>query len=212
MKKLFFFASGIICSTAAISQSRTTLVEYAKVNRQAVINEIPFPEKTVRNAIDDKMEKSGYKGKESKGYNVYKGVRLAGMGTEALDIYFMVDRKSKKEKEIAVVTMLVSKGYDNFVTDSANAPLIDSAKKYLDNIKDMIAAYDLELQITEQDDAVKKADKKKNNLIDDGVSLQKKKKNIEKDFEDNIAAQAVQVAELEKQKQILETLKAKRKQ
>ena len=98
------------------------------------------------------------------------------------------------------------------MTDSANAPLIDSAKKYLDNIKDMIAAYDLELQITEQDDAVKKADKKKNNLIDDGVSLQKKKKNIEKEIEDNIAAQAAQVAELEKQKQILETLKAKRKQ
>ena len=88
----------------------------------------------------------------------------------------------QKEKEIAVVTMLVSKGYDNFVTDSANAPLIDSAKKYLDNIKDMIAAYDLELQITEQDDAVKKADQKKNNLIDDGVSLQKKKKNIQAIF------------------------------
>ena len=102
MKKLVFMVAGITLSIAAIAQSRTTMVEYSKINRQAVINEIPFPEKTVRNAIDNKMEQSGYKGKESKGYNVYKGVRLAGMGTEALDLYFMVDRKSKKEKDIAM--------------------------------------------------------------------------------------------------------------
>jgi Skp family chaperone for outer membrane proteins len=211
MKKLSLLAlAAFLCSNIS-AQSRTATIEYAKVNREAVVNEILFPEKTVRNAIDDKMQKSGYKGKDSKGFTIYRGVRLPQIGNEAYDMYFMVDRKSKKEKESSVVTLMVSKGYDNFVSDSVDIAVINNAKKYLDSLNIMIAAYDLEMQIADQDDVVKKADKKKNNLVDDGESLQRKKKNIEKEIEDNKAAQAAQVAEFEKQKQILETLKSKRK-
>jgi chromosome segregation ATPase len=76
----------------------------------------------------------------------------------------------------------------------------------------MIEAYDLEQQITEQQDAVDKAGKKYNNLVDDGQSLEKKRKDIEKDIEDNKKDQEKQSADIEKQKLILETLKGKRKQ
>ncbi len=193
------------------AQSYTAPVEYQKVNRQAVLTEVPFPEKTARNAIDDKMEKSGYKGKDSKGFTVYKGVRLNELGTDAYDLYFMVDRKSRKEKENAVITLLISKGFDNFVSDSADAPVIKNAKKYLDSIKDMIAVYDLELQIADQGDAVKKADKKLNTLREDGVDMEKKRKKLEQQIEDNKKDQTAQQAELEKQRQILQTLVGKRK-
>ena len=71
--------------------------------------------------------------------------------------------------------------------------------------------YDLEQQIIAQEDAIKKADKKSANLIDDGVSLEKKRKNIEQDIADNKKNQANQLVEIEKQKQILEVLKGKRK-
>jgi hypothetical protein len=212
MKQICTFIVALGFCTASIAQSRTETVKYQKIDRQAVVNEIPFAEKTVRDAIDNKMGQLGYKGKESKGFIVYKGVKLAELGKDAYDLYFMADKKSRKDKENAILTLMISKGFDTFAADSTDAPLMSNAKEYLNNIKAMISAYDLDQQIIAQEDAVKKVDKKYNNLVDDGQSLEKKKKSIEKDIEDNKKDQASQQTELEKQRQILETLRGKRKQ
>ena len=72
--------------------------------------------------------------------------------------------------------------------------------------------YDLEMQINDQQDAVNKADKKYNNLIDEGQGLEKKRISIEKDIENNKKDQANQLTDIDKQKQLLETLKSSRKQ
>ncbi|GAB2828383.1 hypothetical protein [Ferruginibacter profundus] len=211
MKNVLTLIVALTLYTLATAQSRTATVEYQKINRQAVVAEIPFPEKTIRDAIDNKMEQMGYKGKDSKGFTVYKGVRMPELGNDSYDLYFMADRKSRKEKENSTLTLMVSKGFDSFISDSSDSRVISNAKNYLDTIKNMIAAYDLEQQIIVQEDAVKKADKKYSNLIDDSASLEKKRKSIEKDIEDNKKDQANQQAEIEKQKQILETLRGKRK-
>ncbi len=212
MKHVWSFIAFALLVTVAGAQSTTATVEYLKVNRQAVVNDVPFPEKTIRDAIDNKMEQLGYKGKESKGFMVYKGVRLAELGNDSYDLYFMADRVSRKNKENSTLTLMISKGFDSFVADSTDAGLINNAKKYLDSIKLTIAAFDLELQITAQEDAVKKSDKKYNGLVEDGEDLEKKRKSIEKDIEDNKKNQANQKADIEKQRQILETLRGKRKQ
>jgi hypothetical protein len=211
MRYILSFIFSVVLFITTTAQSRNSTIEYQKINRQAVVNEIPFPEKTIRDAIDDKMQQLGYKGKDSKGFTVYKGVRNADLGNDSYDLYFMADRKSRKEKENSTLTLMISKGFDNFASDSSDERLMKNAKGYLDSIVNMIAAYDLEQQIIAQEDAVKKADKKYSNLIDDGQSLEKKRKNIEQDIEDNKKNQASQQSEIEKQKQILETLRGKRK-
>lgn len=212
MKHILVMAVCLVTAQLATAQATTATVEYLKINRQAVVNDIPFPEKTIKDAIDNKMQQMGYKGKESKGFMVYKAVRLPELGSESYDLYFMADRLSRKNKDNSTLTMLISKGYDNFAADSTDGSLMKNAKTYLDSIRNMIAAYDLELQIQAQEDAVGKADKKYNNLIEEGESLEKKRKSIEKDIEDNKKDQANQKTEAEKQKQILETLRGKRKQ
>ncbi|NOT91451.1 hypothetical protein [Ferruginibacter sp.] len=211
MKYLFTIIVSFAFVAMAAAQSRTETVAYQKINRQAVVNEIPFPEKTVRDAIENKMEQMGYKGKDVKGFTVYKGVRLADLGSDSYDLYFSADRKSRKEKEYSTLTLVIAKGFDSFVADSTDSRLMSNAKNYLDTIKVMIGAYDLEQQIIAQEDAIKKADKKYTNLIEDGQDLEKKRKNIENDIAENIKNQANQKAETEKQRQILETLRAKRK-
>jgi hypothetical protein len=211
MKYIYTLIVTLCFAFATMAQSRTETVSYLKINRQAVVNEIPFAEKTVRDAIDSKMQQLGYKGKDSKGFTVYKGVKIAELGNDSYDLYFMADKKSRKDKDNSMLTLMVSKGFEVFAADSTDAALMSNAKEYLNNIKTMIAAYDLDLQIIAQEDAVKKADKKFNNLIDDGQSLEKKRKSIEKDIEDNKKDQTAQQAELDKQKQILETLRGKRK-
>ncbi len=173
--------------------------------------DVPFPEKTIRDAFDNKMELMGYKGKDSKGFTVYKGVKMPELGNDSYDLYFMADKKSKKEKESSTVTLLISKGFDSFVADSNDAKVVTNAKNYLDTLKNMIADYDLQQQVMAQEDVVKKADKKYAGYVDDAADLEKKRKKIEKDIEDNKKAQTDQQAEIDRQKTILETLRGKRR-
>jgi hypothetical protein len=212
MKPIFTLIAFAWFYLSASAQSETTTINYLKADREAVANEMPFSEKTIMKAIDNKMLQMGYKGKDSKGFTVYKAVRLPELGNADYDLYFMAERKSRRNKDNSTVTLMISKGLDNFATVKNDAALFNNAKTYLENILPMITAYDLELQITDQQDAVNNADKKYNDLIDEGQSLEKKRKNIEKDIEDNKKNQENQVAEIEKQKQKLETLKSSRRQ
>ena len=162
--------------------------------------------------IVDMMEKKGYKAKDTKGYYTFKGVMLPELGNSFYDLYFKTDRKSRKEKDNTILTLLVSGGYEKFIGDSTGSALITNVKTFLNRQVEATAAYDLEMQINEQDETTINAQKKIASLIEDGQSLQKKKEKLEKEIQDNIKKQADQRIEADKQNQIFSTLKAKRKQ
>ncbi|MEP7166253.1 MAG: hypothetical protein ABI741_16240 [Ferruginibacter sp.] len=212
MRKLFLLI--IICTayTFSYAQSRSSKVDYQKESRPAIENDVPFPAKTVEKAIEDTFAKLGYKGSGSKGFTVYKGVRMPELGPDAYDIYFMVDKKSRKDNENSTVTMMVTKGFDTFISESSDEKVFGKTKNYLDSLRNTVAVYDLEQQIATQEDEVKNADKKNENLQEDGKDLVKKKRKLEEAISDNIRDQERQAKEVEKQKQILQTLKGKRKQ
>ncbi len=212
MKKLNIFIFLIVSYSASLAQSRINTVEYQKINRDAIVNEIPFPQNLVAKAIEDSLERMGYKGKDSKGFAVYRSVKMPALGNDSYDLYFSVDRKSRKEKEISQVTMMISKGFDSFVTEKSDPGLMQNAKTYLDSLRNIIAVYDHRQQVSEQEDLVKNIEKKVSGLNNDADDLQKKRKKIEKEIEQNIKDQANQQAELDKQKQILETLRGSGKQ
>lgn len=212
MKKLSFLVIAFAMYTTSFAQARLVTAEYQKTNQPGIKADVPFPEKTVAKSIDDYFQKLGYKGKDTKGYLTYKGVRLPQFGPDIYDLYFKTDRKSKKEKDATAVTMLISSGYEKFIGDTTNANLIDSAKNYLNGLTERVAAYDLEQQITDQDDAVQKVTKKLNSLTSNGEDLQKKKTKLENDIAENLKQQQNLKAESEKQLQILNNLKTKRKQ
>lgn len=209
MKKILLMISLIAFYGIAAAQSRTQKVEYQKAEREGILNELPFPEEVVAQAIQDTLEKMGYKGKESKGYMVYKGVKLSALGGDAYDLYFSVDRKSRKEKDASQVTMLISKGFDEFITEKSHPEVLANARGYLDNLRSTVAVFDLRQQVAAQEETVKKVEKKLAGLVEDAEDLQKKRKKLEKEIEGNIKDQADEQKELEKQKQILETLRTK---
>ncbi len=212
MKK-FILLPFLLLSINVIINAQTTsgTAPYNKVSQSAVLSEFPFIASTTEEAIKAKMKSLGYTSKSSKGFEIYKGVKLAELGIDTYDMYFSVEKKSKKEKDKSIVTLLLSKGYDNFINEGTEPELFANAKVFVNNLVTNAAAIDLEKQIAEQEDVLKKADKKYNNAVDDGASLEKKKRQIEQDIVDNIKDQASKKNETEAQKQILETLKAKRK-
>ncbi len=205
----------VLCLAAyccSMAQTQMVTVDYQKSAREGLVNEIGYADKTVIGAIEERMMNLGVKGKSSKGFIVYKGVVLPELGGAAYDLYFSVDRKSRKEKETTAITMLISKGDEKFITASSDPDLIAKAKTYLDNLWDGVGVYDLEQQIAGQENLVKKNEKKMNSLIDEASELEKKKKKIEKDIAENSKDQSSQQEEIENQRKILETLKGKRKQ
>ena len=212
MKKILLSAAISFITLTAFSQARTATADYNKSMQPAVEIEIPFEEKTVMKSLVEKMEKKGYKGKENKGYMVFKGVTMSELGSGTYDLYFKTEKKGRKEKDVTILTMLVSSGYEKFVSEADNTELHNSMKHFLDKHTEHATAYDLELQVKEQTESVEKAAKKYNNSVEDGQDLQKKKEKLEKEIADNVQKQADLKAESEKQVQILETLKAKRKQ
>ncbi|MBA2562572.1 MAG: hypothetical protein H0V14_06595 [Chitinophagaceae bacterium] len=206
-KLLFSFLFTALINVASFAQSRYVFIKFKDAQRPSVVHEFSFPEKTVAKAIDDKMEKLGYKGKESKGFVVYKGVTLSELGNQPLDMYFKVDGK----RENTTVNLMMSKGNENFVTELDDASTINNAKSFMDSLALGIEAYDLEQQIANQENDLKKAEKKYQNLVNDADDLQKAKRKIENNIEENLKDQKNQEAEIEKQRQISETLKSKRK-
>lgn len=212
MKKIFLSAVILFTAMAAFAQARTATADYNKTMQPAVEIEIPFEEKTVMKSLVEKMEKKGYKGKENKGYMVFRGVTMSELGSGTYDLYFKAERKSRKEKDVTILTMLASSGYEKFISEVDNAALHNSMKSFVTTHTDNATAYDLELQIKEQQESTDKAAKKYSNSVEDGEDLVKKKEKLEKEIADNIQKQAELKAESEKQAQILETLKAKRKQ
>ena len=212
MKKIILSAALLFYYCCAVAQAHTVTTEYQKSMQPALEIEVPYAEKTVASSLVEKMEKRGYKGKETKGYITFKGVRLAELGAAEYDLYFKVDRKSRQQKDVSIITLLISSGYEKFVSESDNPELINNAKNILNEQIGASAALDLELQIKEQEDINKKTAKKMDDLMDDSTGLQKKKIKLEQDIVENSKKLELQRTEIEKQKQIFEKLAARRKQ
>lgn len=211
MKLIITLLLSLCITVISFGQARTGTADYQKVSRAAILNDMPFPAKTVENALIDNFLKKGYKSSSSKGFTVFKGVRLTELGPDSYDLYFSAERVSRRDKDNSTLTLLISKGFDAFINEADDATLITNAVAYMNGLRDIVAAYDLEQQIADQENAVKKAEKKDSNLKDETEDLQKKKSKIESDIARNIKDKADQEKEVANQKQILETLKAKRK-
>src|SRR2546421_7518204 len=186
-------------------------VEYQKKEVPAAIIELPYPPNVVENAIKDYLYKKGVKGNTSKGFQVFKGAKLSDINTENNDIYFKVERKSRKEKDASIVYLFATKENESPETIDNTSYDLTNAKSLLREIIPSVQSNNLEAEIAGQENAIKKAEKKYDNLIDDGRGLEKKIKKLQDNLEENRKDVEKQRQEIDNQKKVLETLKGKRK-
>lgn len=212
MKKCLLVLLTLISFKSGFSQAVSGNVDYQKSKQPAAIIELPYNAELVEDALKDHFQKKGVKSSSSKGFTYYKNVQLAAADPSSSDLYFKIERKSRKENNVAVVYMLVTKPNESPATRSSDDNAgIAQAKDFLNDIGPSIEGYSLEMSIKAQDDVVKKAEKKFNSLVDDGKDLEKRKKSLEDKIVENNQDQEKQKNEIEKQKQIFEALTEKRK-
>lgn len=200
----------ILLFLTGYSQAIYTQADYNKMKKPALLAELPFSDNTVKDAIVDHLKTKGYKQDKNKDFVVFKGVSLAELGPGQYDLYFKIDEKSRKERDKAIVTLLISKGYENFVGADTEPDLINNGKNFLDSLVNTTAAYDLELQIKSQEESVKKAERRMQELVNYKSDLERKIAKLQEELAQNIKNQTEQTSEIEKQKQILQTLISKR--
>ncbi|HTE12833.1 MAG TPA: hypothetical protein VK645_17760 [Chitinophagaceae bacterium] len=203
MKKLFilFFSLIAVCIVYAQPQATEGKTAFQKTQQPAAIITLPYPDDVVDKAIQDYMSKKGIKGNSTSGYTVYRNYKLAGAHDHNSDLYFKTDRKSRSEKDLSLVYLLVGKSTEDIKTRKLNDSTgngLDGAKELLDEMVPSIDAYSLEAQIKDQEAVVKKAQKKYDDLVADQKDGDKKIRNLEDKLAQNKRDQQKQGEDLKK--------------
>ncbi|GAA4739369.1 hypothetical protein [Flavisolibacter ginsenosidimutans] len=219
MKAIFSVLLLAFCGFAN-AQAVSTTVKFNKADRPALMLYLPYSQDVAEGTIVTKLKEIGYepetKGslfwKQNKvdGYYAYKGVVLKGENNQLVDLYFKVDRRGNKKDNQSVIYMLTSKGGENFVTDASEPQAYNSAQTFLNGFVAQTASYKHNLDVTAQEETVKKAEKKLTDLMDEEKDLTKKLTKLQDDLTKNKQAQANQQVTIESERKKLADLKLAR--
>lgn len=201
MKKQFLLLALIITSAfVAKAQAREDRMDIADAPRAVLSVELNYSSKTVSDALSQKLKDAGLKTKSSKGLTVAEGAKFLEVSPENLDYYFKVDSKDKTRSTLYIG---FSKGYTNFITPESDAKTWEGGKSFLASFVKYVDQYQLGLDIVAQEKVAKDAEKALDKSVKDGEDLAKKQEENKKD-------QEAKRAELEKQKNLLNTLNGKK--
>ena len=205
MKKIILSVIVTAISYLTFGQVYDGTVSYNKKEQPAVISDYKFPQETVEKALRDKLQSLGLKVKSSRGFLIASSSVISNIAAIPMDYAFKIDRKSKKEKDITTVFMVMTVGDVNNTPDNSS-----NAKTFLSDLAPAVDATNIDKMVSDQSDAVTKAQKKYKNLQDDQTSLEKKIRNLQDDLASNAKDQANQLLEVQRQQDVLNTWKAKK--
>ena len=201
MKKTILFLSILLISLLGYGQAQEGTIEYQKRLQPAAVIELPYPPSVVDAAMNDYLSKRGRsRSNDIKGFSTFRNTQPVATDSVNADLYFNTERKSRKEKEVTVVSLLVMPAETQANTGNLHYLDMNAAKNYLNDLAYAIDAYNLELTIKDQNDAVIKAETKYKSLVNDGDDLEKKRTALDKKIADNKDNQQQQLKEIENQK------------
>jgi hypothetical protein len=207
MRHLLYLIAGLFFLLPAQAQYNASEapVEYHKGDKVAAVIELPYPPDVVEDAIKEFLSKKGVKDSKYKGFSIFRSTRMYDSDLNVNDLHFKVERKSRKEKDVSVIYLLVGRPGENIgLRTKDDRYKVDDGKGFLNNMVPSIEAHNLEVDIKNQDETLKKAEKKMKNLQDE-------QKELEKKLETNRKEQEKQTEEISKQKTTLEALQGRRR-
>lgn len=179
-------------------------VSFMKGDQNAIVANYDLPKNVVENALKERLEKAGLSKKSTeKGFMAYKGATWREVSPDKVDVYAKVEGKGN----VSTITMLVSKGYDNFISSTNDPEKVQNVQAFLNSFVKDVNLYQLKLSIASQEEEVKKAEKDLKTTTDNGAKLTKDKEKIEKQITDSQAEQSKKQATLDAAKVKLEELK-----
>jgi hypothetical protein len=184
MKKLITLLSlaFLLGNTATSAQSvhlQETTVKFDKNMVDAVVAEYRRPESVMEDALKLQLEKEGLgKSGKKKGYILYSNTIWKHLGMYSLDVYFKVDGNKSRSS----ITVLVSKGYNNFVGPASAPEIISKVKKFLVSLEGTATDVQFALDVEAQKELVSNAEKQYNRALNDSTDLTKEKQKLENEI------------------------------
>src|SRR5580765_1326064 len=111
MRKLLFMTVPVILSTTVQAQSYKSSYTFQKNVYTVAALQVPFEEDAVTDAVIDYMQAQGFKDAHYKDFIVFRSVPLDNSRSVVTDAYFNINRKSRSEKDMTIISLLpVKKG------------------------------------------------------------------------------------------------------
>lgn len=220
MTKFYFLSVFLFAGILnASSQATFSAITINKKVQPGLELQLPNNTDVAEGTILQKLKETGYspeskgslfwKKNKQDGFYVFNGITLPELNNQKVDLYFKVEPKSKTQKEQSTIYMLVSKGYDNYVSPELDTAAFGAATAFLNGFVTGTASYSLNLDIEEQEKVVQSAEKKLVDLQDDDKAILKKIEGLQADLRNKKDGQLMQEKEIANQKLKLEALKAK---
>src|SRR6185437_11060274 len=218
MKHIFTLIVALLLTASTFAQVpiRST-AEYNGQKYPCYTTEYNLPPDETEDVIKNKLKSEGYKADNSKGCLVYRNVRPPYLdSTEVQDVLFNIDRKSRKEKDKSLVTMISAKAGlipEDKVKGAKTVADIEPSSNAIAFINSFQSSVNLQaytLAVSDQEDVVSKAEKKLKSLQDDSTKLVKKIKDYQDDLEAKKKDLQKQMDEIARQKAVLDQTRAKK--
>jgi hypothetical protein len=189
MKHILWIAiASFVFRLGVHAQAYESKLDFQKTQQPAAIIELSYNQEVVEDGIKDYMVKKGYKSASARGFTVFRSARLDSSDTDLSDLYFKIERKSRKEKDVTVITLVPTRPNQDILAlsgDSTASMRIDKAKSFLNQLVPFLDAHNTEVQVIAQQDVLKKSQKKLLNLQNDQNDLEKKIRKIQSDQDQN---------------------------
>ena len=137
-KAVLFFTVLFVSSFVYCQKIKEETVSLLKDKRPCLVAEYDIPSEVLENVVEDYLSKEGLKKPSSKsGFKLYEKAIYAKISNDAMDYYIKVDGNKEKSKVIVVI----SKGYENFITISEGG-IYSNFKDVLKNFQEVPALID----------------------------------------------------------------------
>jgi hypothetical protein len=200
-----FVVAGLFAFNASAQNAHEVSVSINKETKTAFQADYPVSDDLIKITLEDRLRSANLpKGKSAKGYTLYKEVVFPELSTNKIDIYTKVDGK----KTNATIVMLVATGYDNFISSSNDAATAANVIAFLNRLVSDAATMQIKINIANQEDVVKNAEKELKKTNNDNADLLKDKEKIEKKIVESNSTVDKASKSLDAERAKLESLKA----
>ncbi len=187
-----FYISGLF------AQAYVGQLDKGKSPQAAAAIRLSFNSDQVESGLKAYLGGKGYNSTSTHGYILYRGVQLDSTDKEGSDLYFVTSPADRKVKDLTILSVVPAKknqdiGSGSFVDSSR----LDVARVFLDNLAPYVQAYGTGVQIGDRQEALKKAQKKMNDLLNDQEDLNKRLRGLQTDLDQNKVDQAKAASDLQ---------------
>jgi len=213
MKPLLTLVLAISVALTSFSQAKECKVSYHKGDKIAATLELPYSPGLVEDAIKDYLSKKCLRKERSRGFDIFRSARLKKEDPEMNDVHCKVERKARNSAEESVIYLLIGRPGENVsVRTPDDHYKLDEAKVLLNELVGSINSFSIAVKLKNQEDLVKKAEQKLEDLEAEQKDMEKKMKSLQEKLAQNKNEQQKQNEEIIKQRTALASIKGKANQ